>query len=124
MLPGYSQSENTIRFDRSLDGRAALHATAVIEATPPESELVLDFSRVRDVEYIALVTVVLAIARRRGRRVALRGLCEQHVRLLRYLGIDVDRLARREERPLEGAEREFASAAAAAGVQGKAATSA
>ncbi len=96
MSPRQSQAENTIRFDRRLDGPAALHAQAVIEATPPESELVLDFSRVGDVEYIALATVVLALARRRGRKVALRGVCEQHVRLLRYLGIDIDRLARRE----------------------------
>jgi len=35
MSPVSSQSGNTIRFDRRLDGPAALHAHAVIEATPP-----------------------------------------------------------------------------------------
>jgi hypothetical protein len=95
MSPGYSQKENTLRFEQCLDGRAALHAREVIEATPPETELVLDFSRVRDLEYMALATVIVAIARRRDRPVALRGLCDQHLRVLRYLGIDIDWLARR-----------------------------
>jgi hypothetical protein len=90
------QEETTVRFERYLDGRAALNARAVIEAAPPEAELVVDFSRVRDAEYMALATVVVAIAGRRGRPIVLRGLCDHHLRLLRYLGIDVDRLARRE----------------------------
>ena len=72
---------------------------------PPESELALEFTRVRDIEYIASARVVLAIARRRGRPVTLRGFCEQHVRLLPYLGIDIDGLARCEPAPEQGMSR-------------------
>ena len=102
MPPASRYRETTFRFAPCLDGRAALHARALIESAPPDAELVLDFTRVRDVEYMALATVIVAIARRRGRPVALRGLCDQHLRVLRYLGLDVDRLAPREAQPAHG----------------------
>jgi anti-anti-sigma regulatory factor len=88
--------ETVVQLDPVLDGSAALRARALVEGAPPGDRVVLDFGRVRDVEYIALTSLLLATARLRGHPVALRGLCEQHVRVLRYLGVDVDRLVPRD----------------------------
>ncbi len=58
--------------------------------------LVLDFGGVRDFDPAALAGLFSALLQRAGEpRVALRGLCEQQVRLLRYLGLDVSSLERR-----------------------------
>ncbi|HET6439646.1 MAG TPA: hypothetical protein VFG59_16390 [Anaeromyxobacter sp.] len=92
MSPAGSREEQTVQFDERLDQQAATHARAVIEAIPQDAEVILDFTSVRDIEYGALASVLAAMARHSPRPVALRGLCDQHIRLLRYLGMDPDEL--------------------------------
>jgi hypothetical protein len=94
----------TLELDETLDAAAALRARELLERAPPQARLVLDFVHVRNVDWFPLATLVVALARQPPGRVAVRGLCEHHLRLLRQLGVDVDRLLGRAHRPGEDAE--------------------
>ena len=55
----------------------------------PGARVIIDLTRVRDVESLGLARLAQELARVRGSpNVVLRGMCEHHVRMLRYFGVD------------------------------------
>ncbi|HET7754750.1 MAG TPA: hypothetical protein VFK85_12645 [Anaeromyxobacteraceae bacterium] len=76
---------------------ACVHAVRERIGELPERSacVVVDLGDARDVQHVALATLAEDAAHRVTPRVVLKGLCEQHVRMLRCLGIDVEtRLSR------------------------------
>lgn len=93
-VPGQDEGESrTLRFEQVLDAEAALRARDLLQqAASAGSSMILDFARVRTIDWFALATLAPAVAAQPRGRVLLRGLCDHHARLLKYLGLDVDAL--------------------------------
>jgi hypothetical protein len=72
-------------FDRNAAARLSLWLSELPQATP----LVIDFSRVSDLQDVGVATVAQQLVAHSG--VALRGLGRHHLRLLRYCGVEVPR---------------------------------
>jgi hypothetical protein len=90
--------ELRLELDEKLDAEAVARARIFLDHSPPEVLLILDFGGVRDFDPAALAGLFSALLERaRAPRVALRGLCDQQIRLLRYLGLDVASLERRRD---------------------------
>ncbi|HYD41075.1 MAG TPA: hypothetical protein VEB43_09620 [Anaeromyxobacter sp.] len=70
-------------FDRNAATRLSLWLSELPRATP----LVIDFSRVSDLQDVGVATVAQQLVAHSG--VALRGLGRHHLRLLRYCGVEV-----------------------------------
>ena len=77
-----------LELEETLDQRAADELMEHLERAPPADGLILDFSGVRSVDYAALARLVSALLDEGLERIMLRGLCAQHWRVLRYLGLD------------------------------------
>jgi len=77
-----------LELEETLDQRAADQVMEDLEEAPPAERLILDFSGVRSVDYAALSHLVSALLDEGVERILLRGLCEQHWRVLHYLGLD------------------------------------
>jgi len=52
----------------------------------PPGRVVIDLGDARDVEHLALAMLADDASQRRGPKIVLRGLCEHHLRMLRYFG--------------------------------------
>ncbi len=81
--------ELIVRFSGKFDDASVRHLRSLL-ADRAAQELVLDFGRARDLDHSALYDLVANIDRHML-PVRLRGLCDTHVRMLRYFGIDVRR---------------------------------
>ncbi|HVO21017.1 MAG TPA: STAS domain-containing protein [Anaeromyxobacter sp.] len=77
-----------LELEETLDQHAADQLMEHLEEAPPAERLILDFSGVRSVDYAALAHLVSALLDEGVGRILLRGLCAQHWRVLRYLGLD------------------------------------
>jgi hypothetical protein len=75
-------------FDRNAAARLSRWLCDLPAATP----LVIDFSRVNDLQDVGVATVAQQLVGHSG--VALRGLGRHHLRLLRYCGLEVPALRR------------------------------
>lgn len=75
----------TVQLRDSLDASAADRVRALLASAPALREVELDFTRVRHVEWHALAALARALAAAPARRVTLRGLCDHHLKVLRYL---------------------------------------
>jgi anti-anti-sigma regulatory factor len=85
-VPG---GEVVIRFEGRLDAIAAAGVRPHLLHAVPGKRVILDLTRVRDVDHVGLARLARELARIRGSpNVVLRGVCEQHVRMLRYFGVD------------------------------------
>lgn len=78
-------------FDRNAAARLSRWLSELPRATP----LVIDFSRVDDLQDVGVATVAQQLAGHSG--VALRGLGRHHLRLLRYCGVEIPRARRESE---------------------------
>jgi hypothetical protein len=76
-----------LRADGVLDLPAAERLVEALRAARGSARVEVDLTRVRDFHDLGVMLVARALAERTG-RVAVRGLRQHHVRLLRYLGID------------------------------------
>ncbi len=77
----------TLALHGSLDAEAVARIQAVLRQFPSSAELVLDFSKVRDLDWFALATLAASLSDLPHLRVSVTGYCEQHARLLSYLGM-------------------------------------
>jgi anti-anti-sigma regulatory factor len=73
--------------DETLDSGAVERAMEILEQAPAGTKVILDFSGVRSVDYAALATLISALAEQGASGLTLQGLCAQHWRVLRYLGL-------------------------------------
>lgn len=76
----------TVRFAGTLDATSAREVARFLQGHAP-GKVILDFSQASDVDYYGLSVLVAEITRS-GRAVLLRGLHVNHVRMLRYFGLD------------------------------------
>jgi anti-anti-sigma regulatory factor len=60
-----------------------------LDAEDGAREVVLDLGAAREVDHVALAVLAHDLRQRSTPRVVLRGLCEHHIRMLRYFGLDV-----------------------------------
>jgi anti-anti-sigma regulatory factor len=60
--------------------------TRIAELDDPPGRVVIDLADARDVEHLALAMLADDASQRRGPKIVLRGLCEHHLRMLRYFG--------------------------------------
>lgn len=79
--------EVLIRVGGTFDRNAAARLTRRISELPRATPLVIDFSRVDDLQDVGVATVAQELAGHSG--VALRGLGRHHLRLLRYCGLEL-----------------------------------
>ena len=86
-------------FDRASAWKLREH----IEREGP-SELLLDFSQVRDFSDLGMAVLAHALSRR-GQRVLFRGLRQHELRILRYCGVAVDETSARQAETAPAAER-------------------
>jgi anti-anti-sigma regulatory factor len=76
-----------LALDETLDSGAVGRAMEILEQAPAGARLILDFSGVRSIDYAALAALISAFAEEGASRLMLQGLCAQHWRVLRYLGL-------------------------------------
>jgi anti-anti-sigma regulatory factor len=78
--------ETVVRFTGVLDATSARTIRQFLNVGPP-GKVILDLGQAVDVDYYGLSVLVVEIAQS-GRAVLLRGLHVNHVRMLRYFGLD------------------------------------
>jgi hypothetical protein len=83
--------ELVIRIDGSFDAKAAARLAGWLGEVPSGDDLVLDFTQVRDCQDFSLASVARNLASR-GTRLQVRGLTRHQERMLRYFGVELDRL--------------------------------
>lgn len=81
------QGELLVRVGGTFDRNAAVRLSRWLGDLPPATPLVIDFSRVDDLQDVCVAAVAPQLASRRG--VALRGLGRHHLRLLQYCGLEL-----------------------------------
>ncbi len=97
----------SILLDEVLDAEAVRRARLRLERAPPHAAIEVDFHRVRHVEWFALASLMQELSGLPARRVELRGVCDHHLRVLRYLdgcGRSFERVASAETMPLVAPE--------------------
>lgn len=85
-----AHGEVLIRVDGRFDAKAASRLAGWLVEVPSGDPLVLDFTQVRECEDYGLATVAAELASRE--RLVVRGLTRHQERMLRYFGVDLDRL--------------------------------
>ncbi len=83
------RGEVTIRIEGTFDAKAAMRLSGWLREVPARGPLVLDFSAVRDCHDSGLAAVATDLAARE--QLVVRGLNRHQERMLRYLGVDLDR---------------------------------
>ncbi len=83
--------ELVIRIDGTFDAKAATRLAGWLGEVPASDDLVLDFTAVRDCQDFGLAAVARNLASR-GPRLQVRGLTRHQARMLRYFGVELDRL--------------------------------
>jgi anti-anti-sigma regulatory factor len=81
--------EVLIRIEGIFDRNAAARLSRWISGVPRATPLVIDFSRVDDLQDVGVATVAQQLVGHSG--VALRGLGRHQLRLLRYCGLELPR---------------------------------
>ncbi len=83
--------ELIIQVGGTFDGKAASRLAGWLGEVPSSDELVIDFTRVRDCQDFGLASVARNLAGR-GTRLQVRGLTRHQERMLRYFGVELDKL--------------------------------
>ena len=89
----------TIRIEGVFDVPAARRVRELLDAAPATDSVAVDLSQVREFHDPGVAVLAEALAGEGGSRVAVRGLRQHQIRMLRYLGVAPSALA---ERPLGG----------------------
>ena len=76
-----------LRFGRQFGPAEAERLTATIRSFAPFSQLILDFSDVRDLQDSACGMLAATLAASGAHKVVLRGLTRHQSRMLKYLGV-------------------------------------
>jgi STAS domain len=77
----------TIRIEGVFDVPAARRVRELVEAAPPDGPVAVDLSRVREFQEPGVAVLAEVLAGRTAAPVAVRGLRQHQVRMLRYLGV-------------------------------------
>lgn len=85
-----AHGEVVIRIDGTFDAKAATRLAGWLVEVPAAAPLVLDFSQVRVCEDFGLAAVADDLAGRD--QVVVHGLTRHHERMLKYFGVELDRL--------------------------------
>ncbi len=80
-----------IRLAGTFDAKAATRLAGWLGEVPSGDDLVVDFTQVRDCQDFSLASVARSLAAR-GAHVQVRGLTRHQERMLRYFGVELDRL--------------------------------
>jgi anti-anti-sigma regulatory factor len=94
-----AQGEVVIRIDGTFDAKAASRLAGWLVEVPREESLVLDFTQVRRCEDFGLASVADDLGARG--HLVVRGLTRHQERMLRYLGVELDKVAEDELPPGE-----------------------
>jgi hypothetical protein len=86
-----TRGEVVIRIDGTFDAKAATRLAGWLGEVPATDSLVLDFTQVRDCHDFGLAAVASDLAARD--HLIVRGLTRHQERMLRYFGVDLDRVA-------------------------------
>ncbi|BDG03755.1 STAS domain-containing protein [Anaeromyxobacter oryzae] len=100
MIATTTAGPRVIRMDGVFDVPAAEALARVIAEAGEGVEVAIDLTHVREFHDFGVTVLARALASR-GARVAVRGLRQHHLRLLRYLGIETG--AAQLDRPIEAA---------------------
>jgi anti-anti-sigma regulatory factor len=84
-----SQGEVVIRIDGRFDAKDASRLSGWLVEVPRDDALVLDFTQVRECEDFGLAQLASDLASRG--HLLVRGLTRHQERMLRYLGVDLER---------------------------------
>jgi hypothetical protein len=84
-----AQGEVVIRIDGTFDGKAATRLQGWLVEVPSSDPLVLDFTQVRACEDFGLASVARNLVSRD--RLVVRGLTRHQERMLRYLGVELEK---------------------------------
>lgn len=95
-----ARGEVVIRLRGTFDGAAASRVCGRLCEVPRGADVVLDFSGVRQVHDFGLAAVARAMGER-GPAIAVRGLTWHQERLLKYFGVELQRVARDGDDALE-----------------------
>lgn len=82
--------EILIRVDGTFDAPAAWDVRGRLGAIPATSNVVLDFTHVRDFDDLGVAVIAPGLVAGKGPRVVVRGLRQHQHRLFRYFGVDLD----------------------------------
>ncbi len=90
-MPGHGdgREETVILVEGTLDGNAARNLRAMLRAAGGR-RVILDFGRAQALDALGLAVLAAELSHAAA-PVVLRGLCRQHVRMLAYLGLQLDR---------------------------------
>ncbi len=91
-----ADGEALLRIEGHVDASSAQEVKAFLQGTR-RATTILDFTHAREVDYYALAAVA-AVLIQTDKRVAMRGLCDHHVRMLGYFGLDPGRFGIPERR--------------------------
>jgi anti-anti-sigma regulatory factor len=107
--PGARRGELLIEMDGRFDVPAAKQVGSLLERARPGDSIRIDVARVSHFQDFGLALLAQALGETRAARVALRGLRDHQLRILRYFGVDAPRLRLR----VPALELDVPSAAAA-----------
>ncbi len=83
----HTNGATVIRMDGVFDVPAAQRLADVLEQTDANEQVRIDLTQVREFHDYGVTVLAQALASR-GARIAVRGLRQHHLRLLRYFGVD------------------------------------
>jgi hypothetical protein len=84
--------EVLIRVDGTFDAPAAWDVCGRLGAIPETSNVVIDFSQVREFLDLGVAVMASGLVSGHGRHVVVRGLRQHQHRMFRYFGVDLDAL--------------------------------
>ncbi len=82
--------EILIRLDGTFDAPAAWDVRGRLGAIPTTSNVVVDFSKVREFDDLGVAVMASGLAPGQGPHVVVRGLRQHQHRMFRYFGVDLD----------------------------------
>ena len=95
VLPS-SAGEVLLEIDGTFDAIAAWEVRRRLRALPPDAQVVLDFTRVKEFLDLGVAVVAPGLLEHEHPRVTLRGLRQHQQRMFRYFGVDLDSARRAE----------------------------
>ena len=86
---GDEKHEVLLRPEGVLDVDAARRFSALLSRARPDEVFIIDLGQARDFHDHSIALLAGVLVGSCAARIVVRGLCQHHVRLLRYFGIDV-----------------------------------
>ena len=91
-MMGNEQREVLLRPEGVFDVEAARRFSELLSRARPDEVFIIDLGQARDFHDYSIALLAGVLVGSRSARIVVRGLCQHHVRLLRYFGIDLPAL--------------------------------